>query len=396
MLSSHTDWSLPPLEMDLDHANSKNAVHEYGAYNSFTDMHFCMLLQVVKVSVGLAIPSVCESLGILQTAMQQLKPSAAVIASETPAQLCSPAVSNGTSPADSASMAIAGSQALLRTAMQERPHGIWSSLSIHDLASSQLSVQAASAAAADGTIVSGTAYQPRMLPHHGSPSRSRSALPKGNMQGNWAITGGLGSIGMLAAEWVAASGHAGCLWLLSRTAHSFAAAHMARHPTAHFTIYGCDIATAADASGWCQSQTQNGANPLVGLVHAGGVLRDALLPKQSPSGLQEVAAGKVNGGLQLCSVAGSAPLTDTVLFSSTAALLGPPGQANYAAANAMLNHLSDTQAQAGKHLDCYISCVRSTAVHASVSPLSTYTLMMGKWAHTTSTRLLQNAASGPI
>lgn len=297
-----------------------------------------------------AVSAVCESLAVLQTAMQQQKPSAALIASASPAQLGSPAVSNGTGLADTTSMAIAGSQALLRTAMQENPHGKWSSLSIQDLASSQPSAQTAAAATADGTIVSGTAYQPRMLPHRGSPPSSKVTLPQGNMLDDWAITGGLGSIGMLAAAWVAASGRTGCLWLLSRTAHSAAAAHMAQHPTAHFTIYGCDIAAAADASGWCQSQLQRGVNPLGGLLHASGVLRDALLPKQSPSGLYEVAAAKVNGGLQLCSMAGAAPLTATVLFSSTAALLGPPGQANYAAANAMLNQLSDTQTQMGEYL----------------------------------------------
>ena len=69
-----------------------------------------------------------------------------------------------------------------------------------------------------------------------------------------------------------------------------------------------------------------------GLLHVVGVLQDALLLQQTLRGLRQVAAGKLVGGMQLCAEAAAAPLAATVLFSSTAAVLGPPGQANYAAA----------------------------------------------------------------
>lgn len=45
--------------------------------------------------------------------------------------------------------------------------------------------------------------------------------------------------------------------------------------------------------------------------------------------------------------AGAAPLSAVSIFSSTSALLGPAGQANYAAANAALGAWADQQHAAG-------------------------------------------------
>ncbi len=248
------------------------------------------------------------------------------------------------------SLAAAGCQAMLRTARQEAPQGAWTSVIIDDLSSCRTPPAHASV---DDTLVAGIAFQPRMLPHseggfvHASNSAVSGMSP---IVGEWAITGGLGSIGMLTADWMAASSHSSSLWLLSRTAHSAAATHFAPHPTAQISICQCDVSSAADANGWAQMQTRSGLSPLSGLLHVSGVLQDALIPNQTMGSLREVAAGKLMGGLQLCGVTGNAPVTATMLFSSTAAILGPPGQANYAAANAMLNHVSDQQYLAGRLL----------------------------------------------
>ena len=73
------------------------------------------------------------------------------------------------------------------------------------------------------------------------------------------------------------------------------------------------------------------------LVHASGTLADALLAKQSASSCRAVHAPKGGALARLAPALQMQPAGTTVLFSSLAALLGSPGQANYAAANGSLD-----------------------------------------------------------
>lgn len=78
-----------------------------------------------------------------------------------------------------------------------------------------------------------------------------------------------------------------------------------------------------------------------GVFHSGGVLADATLPKQTPSKINTALAPKLNSALLWSQAVGLQPATMHVTFSSVAALLGSPGQANYGAANAMLDALAE-------------------------------------------------------
>lgn len=83
-------------------------------------------------------------------------------------------------------------------------------------------------------------------------------------------------------------------------------------------------------------------------MHAGGVLRDASLPNQTLSGIREVMAAKVHA-LQIAQRHPFATqIKNTFVFSSTASLLGPAGQANYAAANASLDAISSAKQSEGR------------------------------------------------
>ena len=77
------------------------------------------------------------------------------------------------------------------------------------------------------------------------------------------------------------------------------------------------------------------------LIHAGGVLADAMLGNQTPSHIHAATAGKLTGAQLLRRATSEHPTAHTLLFSSVAALLGSAGQAGYAAANAGLDALAE-------------------------------------------------------
>jgi NAD(P)-dependent dehydrogenase (short-subunit alcohol dehydrogenase family) len=80
--------------------------------------------------------------------------------------------------------------------------------------------------------------------------------------------------------------------------------------------------------------------PLRGVFHLAGVLDDGVLRDQSRERFDRVMAAKVLGAWNLHELTRKESLDHFVLFSSAAALLGSPGQGNYAAANAFLDALA--------------------------------------------------------
>ena len=76
------------------------------------------------------------------------------------------------------------------------------------------------------------------------------------------------------------------------------------------------------------------------LVHAGGMLADATLGRQTLAGIRKVFAAKVTAAQQAHACCASDPSSGRLLFSSVAALLGSAGQANYSAANGVLDGMA--------------------------------------------------------
>ena len=77
-----------------------------------------------------------------------------------------------------------------------------------------------------------------------------------------------------------------------------------------------------------------------GIVHAAGVVADALVDKVELRGLQEVLGPKVRGAMALHRLFPPGSLDFFVLFSSCGQLVRLTGQASYAAANSFLDALA--------------------------------------------------------
>jgi aryl carrier-like protein len=80
--------------------------------------------------------------------------------------------------------------------------------------------------------------------------------------------------------------------------------------------------------------------PLRGIIHAAGVLDDAILLQSDQERFKKVMAPKIKGAWHLHTLTRDKILDFFVLFSSAASLLGSPGQGNYSAANAFLDGLA--------------------------------------------------------
>jgi len=89
--------------------------------------------------------------------------------------------------------------------------------------------------------------------------------------------------------------------------------------------------------------------PIRGVIHAAGVVDDAILSRVDASSLRRVIHPKAGGVLNIIRATEDTDLDFLALFSSASSILGSPGQAAYSAANAFLDgfaHLLHSEGRA--------------------------------------------------
>lgn len=179
----------------------------------------------------------------------------------------------------------------------------------------------------------------RLAPYSLDGGASRAARLRADA--SYLITGGLGGLGLALSEWMVARG-ARHLVLAARSAPSEAAREVIARMEklgASVHVEAVDVARVADVEGLF-ARIRADLPPLRGVVHAAGVLRDRTVSDLSVAEMREVAASKVQGAWNLHVATLDLALDLFVLYASAASLMGSPGQANYAAANAFLDALA--------------------------------------------------------
>ncbi len=171
-----------------------------------------------------------------------------------------------------------------------------------------------------------------------------TAVTKIRSDGTYLITGGLGALGQAVAQWLVDRG-ARHLALVSRNAKPGPAVERRisrmRQDGVQVELLACDVAVAAELSQALNRLPEEKMPPLRGIFHAAGVINDGLIAQQDWQRFRHVMGPKVDGSWNLHRLTRTQPLDLFVCFSSMASLLGSPGQANYAAANAYMDGLAE-------------------------------------------------------
>jgi acyl transferase domain-containing protein len=190
----------------------------------------------------------------------------------------------------------------------------------------------------------GRAYAARLVRR----AADGATLPTLRADGAYLVTGGGGALGTRVVEWLVTRG-ARRIAVAGRRAASPALQETiaaAKSSGAVVEFVAADVASAADTRRFVAA-AEAALGPVRGVIHAAGVLDDAVIERQTWDRFARVLGPKAAGAVNLDAATRHCPLEFFVCFSSLAGVLGSAGQANYAAANAYLDALASARRRRG-------------------------------------------------
>ncbi|MEV0135911.1 SDR family NAD(P)-dependent oxidoreductase [Dactylosporangium sp. NPDC050688] len=158
------------------------------------------------------------------------------------------------------------------------------------------------------------------------------------------ITGGTGSLGRALAAHLVAEHGVRHLLLAGRRGDPTGLDAL-NAAGASVTVAACDVADRDQVAALLARIPSR--HPLTAVVHAAGIVDDALVADLTPQRIARVLRAKVDGAQHLHDLTRHLPLAAFTLFSSVSGVLGNAGQGNYAAANAYLDALAEQRRALG-------------------------------------------------
>lgn len=161
--------------------------------------------------------------------------------------------------------------------------------------------------------------------------------------GAYWITGGLGGLGRIFAEWLITKGVRKLVLTGRRSEPDHGAnawLETLRADGADVLYRPCDVSDIAEAESMA-SRIEQDHGTLKGIIHAAGVLDDGYILTQDPASAAAVFAPKLAGTVNLDEATREVPLDFFMLCSSVASVFGNAGQSVYGAANAFLDAFAE-------------------------------------------------------
>ena len=168
--------------------------------------------------------------------------------------------------------------------------------------------------------------------------------------GTYLVTGGLGGFGLKTAHWLVENG-ARHIVLVSRSGVALEE-ELAESLTRDMKAKGAkvyneraDITLEADVVNLFTRLSK--LPPLRGIYHAAMVLHDGVLMEMDQEQFLHAMLPKWKGAWYMHTYSLNAPLDHFVMYSSMTAIIGTPGQGNYAAGNNFLDYFTRYRRQSG-------------------------------------------------